>query len=85
MSYCFPPRLVFAELKTERGELEPAQERVLDVLRATAGPDTAEVYGVPEPRRDAGSGRIEVYVWRPSDFRDPIEDSAVFRILRGGA
>lgn len=32
-----PPRLLFAELKTDRGKLSPAQERWLDVLGQVPG------------------------------------------------
>jgi nucleotide-binding universal stress UspA family protein len=47
-------RVIFAELKTETGKVEPAQQEWLDVLQAVA--------------ENAGNnGRnVEVYLWRPS-------------------
>lgn len=65
-------RLIFAELKRELAHPKDEQARVLDVLRSL------ETYLEPS----AGAARIEVYVWRPSDLRDPIGDSVIGRILR---
>jgi len=65
-------RLIFAELKREVGLLSQDQETVLDLLRQLAGP--RDVGGIVVPT-------VEVYVWRPSDIRDPIEQSAVFAVL----
>lgn len=58
-------RLIFAECKRQLGVLSMDQIRVLDVLRELVTDD----------------GRIEVHVWKPSDFRDPIEESEVYRVL----
>lgn len=33
LTLCRPPRLIFAELKTERGKVRPAQQQWLDALR----------------------------------------------------
>jgi hypothetical protein len=66
-------RIIFAELKRQEKPLEPDQERVLGMLRQLVGP--REVGGIVVPT-------VEVYVWRPSDIRDPIEESTVFAILR---
>ena len=54
-------RLIFAELKSDKGKLSPDQERVLDVLRALVGR-----YSL------AQAVTVEVHVWRPRDF-DQIE------------
>ena len=51
-------RLLFAELKTEKGKLTKRQERVLDLLEEIAGP----IGGDPP------ASRIDVRVWRPSDW-----------------
>lgn len=62
-------RLIFAELKREAEDPKPDQVAVLEILSELA-------YGVViDPK-------IEVYVWRPSDLRDPIEASVIGRILR---
>jgi hypothetical protein len=67
-------RLVFAEIKRELEATSPDQDRVLDVLR------TLELD--PAPDGPAMLPRIEVYVWRPSDLRDPIESSRIYEVLR---
>jgi hypothetical protein len=59
-------RVIFAELKGDRGRLRPDQERVLSVLRGLDNP----------PGHIQGSGTtqqwfapwIEVSVWRPKDW-----------------
>lgn len=55
-----PPRIVFAELKTETGRLQPDQVKWLAGLSAIAG-DVADltVGGLPA---------IVVALWRPSDL-----------------
>ena len=47
-------RIVFAELKTEKGKIRPQQEEVLDVLTHIAG--------------EGRTKKAEVYLWRPSDW-----------------
>jgi hypothetical protein len=54
-------RLIFAELKAEKGRLTYEQDRVLDVLRSL----TTDQYGAPTS--------IEVHVWRPSDLDEIAE------------
>lgn len=54
-------RLLFAELKTERGRLSEPQQRWLDDLQALA-----EVVLIFQSA--PGSSPIEVYTWRPSDL-----------------
>lgn len=60
-------RLVFAELKTETGQTSTAQRTWLATLRAIASALVDDAYGTatahPRPR-------LEVYVWRPSDWPD---------------
>jgi hypothetical protein len=68
-----PPRLVFAELKSEKGKTTPEQEGWLQDLRRisecgyVAGPLECVMVG-----RHAHAGvearRIEVYLWRPSQI-----------------
>jgi hypothetical protein len=53
-------RLVFAELKTEKGVVSPRQREVLDLLLSLAGPTWRA--------GDNLSPLVEVYVWRPSDL-----------------
>lgn len=48
-------RLIFAELKSQRGKVSPAQQRWIDGLGDVAG--TGD---------DAGA--LEVFVWRPVDW-----------------
>lgn len=55
-------RLIFAELKAEKGRLSHRQEQVLDLLQClefTAGSEAAIARGFPT---------IQVFVWRPSDL-----------------
>lgn len=56
-----PPRCIFAELKSEVGQLTPEQREWLDSLAQCAdgwiGSDT---------RQPEGRSPIEVYLWRPS-------------------
>lgn len=86
-------RLIFAECKRQLEPVRPDQERVLEVLRSLVVDlaDTSDVRLWPRDPAQAALGldhairrapRIEVRVWRPSDLRDPIEDSEVHRCLR---
>jgi len=51
-------RVVFAELKTEKGRVSPAQHRWLDALASVAGFSCASV---------------QVFTWRPSNFDTIVE------------
>lgn len=53
-------RLIFAELKAEKGKPSHRQEQVLDLLRCLEG---LVVHGA-----DLELGSIQVRVWRPSDL-----------------
>lgn len=55
-------RLIFAELKAEGQKPTPAQ---LDVLTALQALDWR---GAPKPEPFSWMAKVEVYVWRPSDF-----------------
>ena len=55
-------RLVFVEFKAELGKVSPDQERVLGILR------TLDVPLGRTPMPFEKPPRVEVYVWRPSDF-----------------
>lgn len=72
-------RLIFAELKSERGKtskLTDGQERVLGILRGLEYDGDQAIGGPGLPVA------VEVHVWRPSDLRDPIAESVIGRILR---
>jgi hypothetical protein len=64
-------RLIFAELKRELEQPTADQAAVLAALGEL-------VDGGVWPH----APQLEVYLWRPSDLRDPIEDSVIGRILR---
>lgn len=70
-------RLVFAELKSDRGAVSPRQMAVLDILRSLACPDAPRHGFVGMTHAE-----VEVHVWRPSDLRDPIETSRIYSVLR---
>jgi hypothetical protein len=53
-----PPRLVFAELKSETGKTTTDQDEWLDKLRVVAGANDGLLH----------ARSIEVYLWRPSDI-----------------
>lgn len=55
-----PPRLIFAELKSDTGKLRPDQVLWLD--------DLTKVESALD-RAIGGSSPVEVYVWRPSDLQ----------------
>jgi hypothetical protein len=83
-------RLIFAELKRELEQPRPEQVAVLDVLRAALEGEwvrsvgrelEATGYGMADEHRIA-TLKVEVHVWRPSDLRDPIQDSVIGRVLR---
>lgn len=54
-------RLLFAELKREKGKTSPSQDEWLADLRAWAAMLTAHLTG-------PGAPVLEVYLWRPSDL-----------------
>ena len=63
-----PPRLIFAELKSQRGRVRPDQQAWIVALEAVAGirfdvsPDKLGF--------EAGPMLPEVYVWRPAAWLD---------------
>lgn len=69
-------RLIFAELKRQLEQPSDDQAHVLDVLRSLDVP----LGRTPAPF-EVGP-RVEVHVWRPSDLRDPIQDSVIYQVLR---
>lgn len=66
-------RLVFAELKAEKGVLSPRQGEVLELLRQLSWPPAARAVhgGDYEPA-------VQVFVWRPSD----LASGAIAEVLR---
>lgn len=86
-------RLIFAECKRELEPVRADQEHVMAVLRSLCVDlaDTSDVAVWPRDPSSAAHGllhaarrapKIEVFVWRPSDLRDPIEESQVYQCLR---
>lgn len=78
-------RLVFAELKRELERPSADQAAVLAglgelVLEVKCG--EVPLAHLDGERRSCCFPAVEVYLWRPSDLRDPIEDSVIGRILR---
>lgn len=74
-------RLIFAELKTEKGRLHPRQEAVLELLSVFAAnrswwDDDLSVADWNANRAAAWSPTplLEVWVWRPSDLGAIAED-----------
>jgi hypothetical protein len=70
-------RLVFAELKGDRGKVTEAQAEWQELLgRVSQGPmlcgEGPHGRARPEPRLDCCPPMIEVFVWRPADW-DTIE------------
>lgn len=85
-------RLIFAECKRELEPVRADQEHVLGILGALHV-DLADTSDALWPRDPSSAAlglehaarrapKVEVHVWRPSDLRDPIQDSIVGRILR---
>jgi hypothetical protein len=72
-----PPRLIFAELKTETGRPSPAQLTWAQALSSVA--EQVDEGDFPAIRGSAYRPSIEVYLWRPADWRD----GTVERVLRG--
>lgn len=66
-------RLIFAELKAEKGVVSARQAEVLELLRSLAD---AETWGMLRGEPHQFGARIEVYVWRPSDV------DAIVEVLR---
>lgn len=74
-----PPRLIIAELKSNKGKVLPAQQEWLDDLKACriAVADNIEVptgqkiFGVPVVQ--AAIVNPEVYLWRPDDIEEIAE------------
>lgn len=60
-----PPRLIFAELKRERGRVSPTQQSWLQALDAVARTVDALLLETDPGRPDSP---VAVRVWRPSDF-----------------
>jgi hypothetical protein len=71
-------RLIFAELKREGQVPRPEQMDVLQLLGVLAGTWLTE--GAAGQRRPGI--QVDVVVWCPSDLRDPLETSVIYRVLR---
>lgn len=76
-------RLVFAELKREKGVTSDRQAEVLELLRRLTTEPALCGEGPhgdrrPEPRLECCPGWIEVHVWRPSD----LASGAIAEVLR---
>lgn len=64
-------RMLFAELKAERHEPSNDQVRVMAALQRFAGDHTWVHGGI----------QVDVYLWRPSDLRQPVETSTIYQEL----
>ena len=75
-----PPRLLFAELKKETGNLEPAQEAWFEDLNECVKQISLEpIERKGKPIADGWAGiehlipSFEVYLWRPDDIEKIVE------------
>jgi len=66
-----PPRLIFAELKAEKGVVSDKQQEWLDTLRGCATPLSFTELGNNEVLIQ--SITPEVYLWRPAQFDEIAE------------
>jgi len=66
-----PPRLIFAELKAEKGVVSDKQQEWLDTLRGCATPLSFTELGNNEVLIQ--SITPEVYLWRPAQFDEIVE------------
>lgn len=69
-------RLIFAELKAEKGKLSERQAEVLDILGSVAhdsGQGFISQYAASVSRAVSGTPRVQVVVWRPSDWDRIVE------------
>ena len=61
-----PPRLIFAELKSEKGKLTVEQEEWLATLRECGSYPSSSF--IDDKGISVTYQRIEVYLWRPSEI-----------------
>lgn len=62
-----PPRLIFTELKSEKGKVTEEQEDWLEILRASSRP-AGITYQSDIIHSTRKYPTPEVYLWRPSDI-----------------
>ena len=67
-----PPRLIFAELKSEKGKLSDKQKEWLEALITTQEAYKNKLRGLLPIDMEIPSP-FEVYLWRPEDFEEIAE------------
>lgn len=66
-----PPRLIFAELKSEKGSVSEKQQEWLDILKACQ--ERPKDFALEYAEKRGYVLIPEVYIWRPDDIEEIVE------------